>query len=117
MAGELSRLERLEALLAQDNGAAELLVAVDPAEYSASRIARAVEDCDSQLLALTVTSMRDSLGRLVVMLRVDSAAGSAVARSLERYGYETIQTLFPEDDISSRRAMDRANELLRYLTV
>lgn len=117
MAGQLSRLERLEALLAPDNGAAELLVAVDPDQYSASRISRAVEDCDSQLLALSVTPMRDSLGRLVVMLRVDSAAGPAVSRSLERYGYETIHTLFPEDDLSRRRAMDRANELLRYLTI
>ncbi len=117
MAGQLSRLERLEALLAPDNGAAELLVAVAPGDYSASLIARAVEDCDSQLLALTVTPMRDSLGRLVVMLRVESSSGSAVARSLERHGYEVIHTLFPEDDLSRTRAMERANELLRYLSV
>ena len=76
-------------------------MAVPPGEYS----------------ALSVTPMRDPAGRLVVMLRVPSDAGSAVARSLERYGYETIHTLFPEDDLSRRRAMDRANELLRYLTV
>lgn len=117
MAGRLSRLERLEALLDPDNGAAELLVAVDPGDYSASGIARAVEDCDSQLLALSVTPMRDALGRLVVMVRVDSAAGPAVSRSLERYGYETIHTRFPGDDAARLRAMDRANELLRYLTV
>ena len=117
MAGQLSRLERLEAHLAPDTDAAELLMAVPPGEYSASRMARAVEDCDAQLLALSVTPMRDPDGRLVVMLRVPSDAGSAVARSLERYGYETIHTLFPEDDLSRRRAMDRANELLRYLTV
>ncbi len=117
MAGQLSRLERLEALLAPDGEAAELLVAVDPREYSASRIARAVEDCDAQLRALSVTPMRDSLGRPVVMLRVDASAGPAVVRSLERYGYDTIHTLFPEDDLSRTRAMERANELLRILTI
>ncbi len=117
MAGQLSRLERLETLLPPADDAAELLVAVPPGQYSASAIARAVEDCDTRLLALSITPMRDSRGWPVVMLRVDAASGPAVGRSLERYGYETVHTLFPGDDLDRRRAMDRANELLRYLSV
>ena len=92
-----------------------LLVSCIPADYSASRIARAVEDCDAQLLALSVTSMRDAAGRPVVMLRVNTRNSASIERSLARYGYETI---FSRGDLSEgeqTEARARINELLRYL--
>ncbi len=70
-----------------------LLVACRRADYSASRMARAVEDADAHLLNLNVTAlpaddfMPDSV---VVALRVGRRDATPVVRSLERYGYEVL---------------------------
>ena len=72
IAGSLSHREKAETLtppLPQE--ASELLLSCPPADYSASSIARAVEDCDAQLLALSVTGMRDPEGLPVIALRVN----------------------------------------------
>ncbi len=61
-------------------------VVCDPSDYSASVLARAVEDVDAHLLELTTEF--DSEERLVVDLRVSHSDPSSVVRSLERYGYE-----------------------------
>lgn len=96
---------------------AELLVAVRPDEYSATAIARAVEDCDVHLVNLNLTSARTDDGWLVVAVRVDCATADAVVRSLERYGYRIIAsngTAASIDDEESRR---RAAELLYLLQI
>jgi hypothetical protein len=62
-------------------------------EYSASRIAHAVEDCDAHVLNLNVTAekLHDNYGDgLVVDLRVEHRNAVSVIRSLERYGYTVI---------------------------
>ncbi len=61
-------------------------------DYSASAIARAVEDCDAHLINLNVLADRPSEapGQCLVALRVDHRNASAVARSLERYGMRVI---------------------------
>ena len=84
------------------------------ANYSASEIARAVEDCDAQLLNLNVTSLAAEEADLVVALRVNHLNAGSIARSLDRYGYQVL-------DIASSSTLDddrlrlRAAELLRYL--
>lgn len=115
MASELPAADEAEALLPSRVDSCELLVACLPDAYSASAMARAVEDCDAQLLALSVTSMRDAAGRPVVMLRVNTRNSASIERSLARYGYETI---FSRGDLSEgeqTEARARINELLRYL--
>ena len=57
-------------------------------DYSASRIARAVEDADAHLLNLNVTADSErSDSRIVAELRISHRDPEAAARSLERYGF------------------------------
>ena len=113
--GELSPAARLEVLLPQQPDTSSLLLACKPHDYSASSIAKAVEDCDVQLLALSVTAMRDSLERTVVAVTVGASSADGVARSLERYGYEVINVVSQGDSPHRSRDIDRVNELLHYL--
>lgn len=94
-----------------------LLLSCRRGDYSASRIARAVEDCDAHLLNLNVTSDTDRFdNRIVVEIRVSHRNPLSVARSLERYGYEV-------DDFDGSNAADselmrsRLAELMHYLEV
>lgn len=97
--------------------ASTILLACLPSDYSASRIARAVEDCDAHLVNLNVTTDGQMLdNRVVCELRVSHRNPSSVVRSLERYGYEVIDTdsrSLAADAISS----ERLAELLHYLEI
>lgn len=98
--------------------ASELILAVMPEDYSASRIAGAVEDCNAHLINLNVTRMLTPRGQMIVDLRVNRANSANVARSLERYGYEVIDHGDNEArDIDTERARDRADEILRILNI
>ena len=112
ISGTLDAEDRLQAVLPVSDEVTELLVAVNPGDYAASAIAKAVEDCDVQLLALAVTAMYAPDGRPVALLRI----GAAVGRSLARYGYEVIHARPSQDESPEfQRAVDRANELLHLL--
>lgn len=116
MDGSLSHREKAEALSPPlSPEASELLLSCRPTDYSASSIARAVEDCDAQLLGLSVTGMRDDSGLPVIALRVNVRDASGVARSLRRYGYDPFFVGTAPDTAMRRRAQDRANELMHYL--
>ncbi len=95
--------------------ASTLLVSCLPSEYSASRIARAVEDCDAHLVNLNVTTDGSRLdNRVVCELRVSHRNPSSVVRSLERYGYEVVDTdarSLASDPVTA----ERVAELLHYL--
>lgn len=95
--------------------ASRLLVSCLPSDYSASRIARAVEDVDAHLLNLNVTTDGERLdNRVVTELRVSHRSPLAVARSLERYGYEVVDVehdALADDPL----AADRLNELMYYI--
>lgn len=85
-------------------------------DYSASHIARAVEDADAHVLNLNVTSDEAPEGYISVELRIDHLNPASVARSLERYGYIVVglEDIVDNSDDDSRRRID---ELLRYLNV
>ena len=85
-----------------------LVVACRPADFSASAIARAVEDTNAHLVNLNVTSRRLDDGRLTVELRTNHRSASAAVRSLERYGYEVLEL-----DSAADSAADAADEMLR----
>lgn len=98
--------------------ASTIILACQQSNYSASVIARAVEDCDAHVINLNVLACRSEVGELMVALRVDHRNASSVARSLRRFGYEVIDIESPDDfDIDAEVARSRANELLRYLEI
>lgn len=93
-----------------------IVVACHTSDYSASRIARAVEDCDAHLLNLNVTSEARGDGSwLTVELRVSVRNAAPVARSLERYGYSVVSYSGSETDGADDTLRRRVNELLRYM--
>ena len=93
---------------------AELTVSCPKADYSASAIARAVEDADAHLLSLNVEHQLDSDGMLRVDLRINHQHSRAVARSLERYGFNVVVTS-DGDDADTALLRRRAAELLHIL--
>ncbi len=117
MARRLDRPERLEALMPLRQESCELLVACRPEAYSASEIARAVEDCDARLLSLAVTAMKDAEGRPIVALTVDVRSPESIVRSLARYGYEVIFTEGGVPDSQLTEARLRVQELLHILDI
>ena len=100
----------------QNDNSTELTLAVRPVDYSGAMLARAVEDCNANLINLNVTGERNEDGYLLVDLRVDVLNGEAVARSLERYGFEVVDFDAPASS-SFDSARDRANEILRILDI
>ena len=99
-------------------GASHLLLGCRRDDYSASRIARAVEDCDAHLLNLNMMKDGDNAYDFLVDIRVNRLSGEAVARSLERYGYDVLDfTPGDTSDAEDSTLRRRVEELLRYLNV
>lgn len=100
--------------------ASRLIVACRPSDFSASALARAIEDCDAHLVNLNVTDRRLDDGRITVDLRTNRRNVRSAARSLERYGYEVISSE-GGDDGDSAAADDlirsRAAELLHIINI
>ncbi|MDE7025124.1 MAG: hypothetical protein K2O88_04495 [Paramuribaculum sp.] len=105
-----------ERLFPQLEESSEISVACFRADYSASRIARAVEDVDAHLLNLNVTSVITDYGEVVVDLRINRTSAVSVARSLERYGYRVMDirdSALSETDSLSQRV----GELLLHINM
>ena len=96
-------------------GSRHLVIGCRGSDYSASRIASAVEDCDAHLLNLNV--MHDASERydLLVDLRVDRLNIEAVARSLERYGFDVVGV--DDNGGADDSLRERVEELLRYINM
>lgn len=94
-----------------------LVVACRPDQYSASVIARAVEDCDAHLINLCLSGERTDIGEVVVYLRIDHRNGESAARSIERFGYRVLRVDNAGGELSDETARDRVNQLLRYLEI
>lgn len=96
---EVSLLEGLGRLITPRDDSSVLLVECAPQDYSASHIARAVEDVDAHLVDLISHPAPD--GMLHVTLRVRTTDPTQAAMSLERYGYRVIEsTHAPEIETS-----------------
>lgn len=89
-------------------------VGCSPEEYSASRIATAVEDVGVHVLDLW--SGRTPEGRTSVTLRVACDDASAVVHSLERYGYDVL-SVHSQNYSDTDRAIERLMALQTYLNV
>lgn len=90
----------------------------DRADYSASRIARAVEDADVHVISLTMSPDPEITDRINVDIRITSPSAMAAVRSLERYGFDVVFFDSPHNDDSRTdddTARRRALEVLRIL--
>lgn len=83
-------------------------------DYSAGRIARAIEDCNAHILNLNVTDQALDDDLIAVDIRVDRQDTASIARSLARYDYTVVGST---DDYSavSDTERERVTELLRIL--
>lgn len=107
---------QLDELYPIAEGSRHLLIGCRQGDYSASRIAAAVEDCDAHLLNLNI--MSDDSGRydVLVDLRVNRLGIELLVRSLERYGFDVID--FDGDDTGAdSRLRERVDGLLRYINI
>ncbi|MDO4320531.1 MAG: hypothetical protein Q4C34_08145 [Bacteroidales bacterium] len=108
-----NNFERIEVLFPSNPDSSRLLIGCSYDDFAASRIARAIEDCDARLLNLNVTGLDVPGSQLAVALRVNHRSPDRVARSLERYGYRVIslETDSADDDV----LRSHYDELMRYL--
>ncbi len=86
-----SMLEALGRMIAARDDASTLTVECPPSDYSASAIARAVEDADAHLVDLW-SAPSDDGANIRVTLRVRLDNPEAAVRSLNRYGYDVVET-------------------------
>lgn len=116
--GAISRESLLAAcsnLFPQLQESTELTVTCPAGHYSASAIAHAVEDADAHLLNLNVIHGTLPNSDTTVELRVNHSRGIMVARSLFRYGYETVAMHSSESAAADDTTAQRASALLHLL--
>lgn len=87
---ESSLLDGLNRLISPRDDSSLVVVETTPADYSASLLARAVEDADVHLVDLLSAPGKGD--RILVTLRVRTEDPSGVVSSLERHGYEVVET-------------------------
>lgn len=80
-------------------------------DYSASAIARAVEDSDSHLLAMATSPSED--GMLETIIKVGRKDPAGAVRSLRRYGFNV--TYADESPIFEQLSKERLDQLRIYL--
>lgn len=96
---ETSLLEGIGRMIAPRDDCSIIEVECTPQDYSASSLAHAVEDSEAHLV--DVLSVPAENGMLRVSLRVRHSDPSAAARSLERYGFNVIDTYSSANQITS----------------
>ena len=98
---QTSLLEGLGRMIAPRDDCSVITIECSPEEYSASSLARAVEDSDTHLVDLLTAP--DADGHLKVTLRVRNSDPTSTVRSLERYDYRVV------DAHGSGSTMEAAN--------
>lgn len=111
---EKSFMEGLGHFVAPRDDSSTVVVECRPEAYSASEIARAVEDADAALVDLWSVPTQD--GMIRVTLRVRHSDPSMAVRSLERYGYTVIET-HGSENADAQLAAERLATLSLYLNV
>ncbi len=101
---QASMLDALGRMIAPRYDCSVIDVECTPSDYSASHLARAVEDADVHLVDLLSAPGED--GRLRVTLRVRCEDPSPAVHSLERYGYH-VTASSGHEDVSRTAAMER----------
>lgn len=116
-AGEIDESSILEALARQISPRFDCCVIeieCRPEDYSASHVARAVEDADVHLVDLLTNPTDEGYIRVTLRVRCDDATG--VVNSLERYGY-TVLNVFGSNPASPTVAFERLLALQTLINV
>jgi hypothetical protein len=111
-----SDIIEINRLFPQMEDCSTIVIGCNHIDYSASRIAHAVEDCNAHLLNLNVTSTQHEGVDMVIELRVNCREVTTIARSLTRYGFSIID-FSSSNDASQETLRDRVNKLLHYLEI
>lgn len=111
---ESSLLEGLGRLIPPRFDSSVLTLRCTPAEFSASRIAHAVEDAGANILDFFSTPAPD--GMLEITLRVHSADPSSAIHHLERYGFEVADAAGSRF-VDAETAADRLHQLQVLINV
>lgn len=93
---QTSLLEAMGRMIAPRYDCSVIELECTPSDYSASHIARAVEDADMHLVDLLTAPGEE--GRLRVTLRVRCEDPMAAVHSLERYGYNVTESYGHESE-------------------
>lgn len=99
-----------------------LTVVCHPSDFSASTLARAVEDSNAHLVNMNVTGTVRDDGRMTIELRTSLRHSDPTIRSLARYGFETVSSRSFPEPADAESPMDenlrsRAAELLHILNL
>lgn len=119
---QASELPELLRLMPPREESTELTVVCHPADFSASALARAVEDSNAHLVNMNVTGAVRDDGRMTIELRTSLRHSDNTIRSLARYGFETVSSKsFPmtadTDGDYDEGLRTRAAELLHILNL
>lgn len=112
--------ERLQWLFPPSGDTSTIVIECYRGDYSASRIARAVEDANAHLLNLNVAAGSGDpaeAGMATVELRVNLRNAMPAVRSLERYGFTVVSSRGADGDTVDDTLQRRVNELLRISTL
>lgn len=111
---ESSMLTALGRMIAPRDDSSVVTVECASSDYSASILARAVEDADVHLVDLLSVPAPD--GKVEVMLRVRAGDATAAAHSLERYGYD-VTDMYCDGAAPDSVAMERLLGLQALMNV
>ena len=109
-----SMLAALGRMIASRDDCSLISLECDPGDYSASLIARAVEDADAHMVDLWSAPAAD--GKILVTIRVRLENPESAVRSLRRYGYEVVEAIGGQRP-SYQVERDRLSALQAYLNV
>ena len=114
-----SKIYDLEVLFPQLGDESHILLGCRRVDFSASRIAHAVADCDAHLINLNVLAMEHPQAETLVDIRVNRRNPVEVARSLRRYGYDVLEidNAGPEEDCGDNTLRERIDQVLHYLNI
>lgn len=109
-----SMLEALARQLPHRYDSSIIELSCSPADYSASRLANAIEDTDAHLVDLiSVPGEEDSIN---ITLRIRCEDPTAAIHSLERYGYE-VTRVHAHDNIMPTATLERLLSLQALINV
>lgn len=109
-----SMLDALGRLIASRYDCSIIEVECSPVDYSASALARAVEDTDAHLVDMF--SLPSDEGHLKVTLRIRCEDPTAAVHSLERYGY-TVTEVFGHENMEATASLERLLALQALINI
>ncbi len=112
---ESSLLEGLGRLIAARHDSSEIVLECAAADFSASRIAMAVEDADVHLVDMLTSPGKE--GKVSVMLRVRTTDPASVAASLRRHGYDVTEMSAGSEAAEMGLVAERLLELQALINV